>query len=857
SLAQYSLANVAMEFWKNDIQPSSGMVNNVPTNSQDPAFWQHMDTFAVGLGVNGDLAFPGSLAGLDAGTTLWPTNSCWSGSNCSGDEPEQVDDLWHTGIDGHGGYLSASSPTAFARALGSTLVSIVNATQASSAVSLNTQQGGEVKSSTQAYLASYHPSNWWGELVADPLVVQSGVLAVGTTANWDASCVLTGGQCPAMGTNSHGTANFSVTVEAPASRTILTWNGTQGIPFELANLTASQLTSLNGSDGYSSQRVDFLRGGRTNEQSNGGALRNRTSVLGDIVNSSPIWVGPPSTPFPNSWSDQLYPTATVPENATGATTYGAFQTSAGTRTNVVYVGSNDGLLHGFRAGAYDSNGNYLTANNDGHEVLAYLPNTALLQINTYTNANYSHQYYVDATPAAGDLFYGNQWHTWLTGGLAGGGQALYTLDVTQPNNFAETNASSLVVNELTNSSLSCSNVANCNNDLGNVYGTPIIRRMHNGDWAVIWGNGFNSLNGTAAIFIADVNHTTGSWTVYELNTGYGAGNDPTGESRPDCIAYVSSADLDGDHVVDYLYAGDLFGNVWRFDVTGNTPASWFVSKFGNSAAHPLFTAVNASGTPQAITTSLQVASIPKTTGAPLILLEFGTGEMLQPGDQTPNPATQTLYGVWDWDMTNWNSLSGTQYASLTAPQTISRATMLQQTVTGAFDSSGNAYAGTGTGYRTVSSAAVCWKGTTICPAPAVDNMYGWYLDLPSTGEEVIYNPLFALGTFMVNTFIPSSVSDLTCSTQTSSGFTMALNPANGGALANSFFANAQGNFVTIQGQVVAGLAQNAVGTPSVVTYGTSNAPYMINQTGGGVGEVAPINPQAGGFGGRATWVQLR
>ena len=856
SRAQYSLANVAMKYWKNDLQTGTGMDNNVPTNGQDPAFWQHMSTFAVGLGINGNLAFPGALPGLKSGATTWPTTSCWSGSSCNGNEPQQVDDLWHSGINGHGGYLSASDPVDFANALASTLTSIVNATQASSAVSINTQQAGQVKSGTQAYLASYHPSGWWGELAADPLVVDSsGALTIGSTANWNASCVLTGGLCPSMGTNAQGVANVSVTVQGPASRTILSWDGSQGIPFEWTNLAGAQQASLNGSDSQGAIRLDYLRGGRSNEGTSATSMRTRSSVLGDIVNSSPVWVGPPGNAFTDTWSDQLYTAATIPENTASAQAYSAFTSAQATRTHVVYVGANDGLLHGFRAGANDNAGNYVSTNNDGTEVLAYMPNETLLQINPYTDQTYNHQFFVDATPGPGDLFYGNQWHTWLAGGLGGGGKAMYVLDITDPSSFSESNASSLVVKELSATSLVCSNVANCNNDMGYVYGTPIIRRMHNGNWAVIWGNGYNSQSGTAAIFIASVDSSTGAWTVYELNTGYGASNDPTGQNRPDGIGYVSSADLDGDHVVDYLYAGDLFGNVWRFDVTSNTVSNWNVSKFGGGVAQPLYSSVNASGTSQAITTSIQAVSIPQPSGPPRVLLEYGTGKMLEPGDQTPNPDTQTIYGVWDWDMANWNSLSSVQYASLTGTQTVTRSTLQQQTVTGAYDASGNTYNGTGTGYRTLSSNPVCWKGGTSCSPASANSKYGWYLDLPVTGEEVVFNPTIAFGVFLVNTFIPSSVSNLTCGSQPSSGFTMALDPSTGGAMQGSFFANSAGNFVTINGQVVSGMAQNAVGTPSIVTYG--GQPYMVNQTAGGQGKVAPINPPGGGVGGRATWVQLR
>src|SRR5439155_1614428 len=100
-------------------------------------------------------------------------------------------------------------------------------------------------------------------------------------------------------------------------------------------------------------RLAFLRGDRSCEVSTAGVglFRRRSDVLGDIVDSSPAWVGPPIAPYTAVWSDRLYPSATNPETASGSQTYTQFVTAAQTRTNVVYVGSNDGLLHGFRSGS--------------------------------------------------------------------------------------------------------------------------------------------------------------------------------------------------------------------------------------------------------------------------------------------------------------------------------------------------------------------------------------------------------------------------------------------------------------------------------------------------------------------------
>ncbi len=762
--------------------------------------------------------------------------------------------------------------------------------QTRNSIGVNAVKGAVVQTSTQIYLGQYHPQNWWGQLLAFPLAANvSGQLVAASTPTWDASCVLTGPPCATTVTSTPTAA------QTPSSRVMLTWNGTQGVPFVYANLSSAQQTAmasdpvLSGGTSTGTDVVNYLRGVRTKEQSAGGPFRTRTGVLGDIVDSSPVWVGPPGLSYPTSWGDALYAALTPPENAT-ANSYGSFVTNNKTRPHVVYAGSNDGFVHGFSAGNYSSAGAFSSTSNTGNEVLAYMPSTVLSQIAAnpsgtpissnfnFTDPAYTHHYFVDATPGTGDLYYNGAWHTWLVGGMGGGAQGLYALNITKPtaSNFTQTNAAKIVVKELNPSNLTCDNATTCKNDLGFTYGTPIIRRMHSGDWAVIFGNGYNSSTGTAAIYIATVkNGAAGSnangqlGAIYELDTGAGPSADPTGQHRANGISYVSSADFDGDHVVDYLYAGDLFGNLWRFDVssckppgasiTGCTNANaWSVSKFGGSAAKALFSAVNATNTAQPITTQVQVLSVPSRVGQPRIEVMFGTGKNIEASDQLPNNAptgVQSIYGVWDWDMTSWNALSQAQYTSLTGTQTISRSVMQQQTVQGAYDTSGQAFAGTGTGYRTLSTNTVCWKNGSFCPSN--NNQLGFYLDLPSAGESIIYNPTLAFGTFVVNSTIPSpNTQGLSCyAPAPPGGWTMAINPLNGGALPNPFFADSNGNFVRINSQIVSGVYLNAVGSPSFVTYGSK--PYMINQDNSGNPNVQQVNPAPNGTGQRLTWTELR
>jgi type IV pilus assembly protein PilY1 len=715
-------------------------------------------------------------------------------------------------------------------------------TQSASSAGANSIPGVPVSGGTQIYLAGYNPNNWWGTLGAYPLVISGNTLSVSNVANWDGDCVLTGGGCSAMGTT-NGVPNNTITVEPPSSRQLLTWDGSSGIPLQWSNLTSSQQIILNSSDGQGQNRLDWLRGVRSQEESAtpAGLLRARDSVLGDIIDSSPTWVGAPSMNYASPFGDAIYGSASAPENLTGAQTYSNYTSTNATRTNIVYSGGNDGLLHGFRAGSYSSSLVYNSANNDGLEVLGYMPSKVLANTNVVglTSPTYPHSYFVDATPGVGDLFYNNSWHTWLVGGLGEGGKEIYALDVTDPTQFSEANASTLIKGDWTDSTLA---------HLGNTYGTPLIRRLHNGQWAIIFGNGYGSSDYTAGVYIGLVNSTTGVITFKWLGAKTGT------SSSPDGIAYVSPADLDGDRIVDYLYAGDLLGNVWRFDLTSSNPSDWGVSKFGNGVATPLFS----SGTAQPISSSIAVAAT-NVGGAQRIIVMFGTGKKTAATATTPDSyatGTQTVYGIWDSDMHNWNAgvtttnnvnipASAVKYAELTAPQSITKSVLTQQVAT----NSGI--------YRTITSNTVCWKGSTTCTPSTNNTKYGWYLNLPDTNEQVIYNPVIVGGALVLNTVIPPVTIAGQCTLQTPTGWTMSFNIESGGTFPQGFFPDANGSY-TGSTQTM-GLKVNAVGSPLVVIVNTTSGSTsnIISQTTNNTASVSQINPQNSIVVKRITWEELR
>ena len=737
------------------------------------------------------------------------------------------------------------------------------ATQSLSSSTVNQEESSRVEDGSQAYFSYYDPSDWTGDLTAYELLTSStGALTIASAANWDASCVLTGvasgSTCPTTGQSG------AIAAEAPASRVMLTWNGSAGIPLEWTNLTAAEQNALDagGTTTVGQDRLEYLRGDRSNEMtpSGTGLFRDRDSVLGDIVDSSPAWVGPPSKmiysayEFPTTWQDDLYPTATMPENS--GQSYSQYVSAEATRLNVVYVGANDGLLHGFSAGSYDSTGTvYNSTTNTGEEILAFMPQTVIDDIHNSSNANldysnpqYGHNFYVDATPGVGDLYYNGAWHTWLVSGLGAGGAEIFALDVTNPANFTESNAANLVMGDWTPSTLTCTNVSSCGNNLGNTYGTPVIRRLHNGDWGIIFGNGLGSASGDAGIYVMTVDPSTAAVTTYYLSTGQAGKNDG--------IAYVSPVAMAGDHITDYVYAGDVNGNVWRFDLTSNNPSNWAVTP------GPIFT--TPSGQP--ITSMVQPAFVTNpSSGAIQVMLYFGTGEEFPiTNSSAPSFAsgTQSFYGVWDWNMGTWNAHSLTQFASLSSTQmasltgtsasTLSVSNLVQQTVT--TDSSNNRNIGT--------TNPICWAGTQTCTG--TDNQFGWYINLPGTNaeynqttyEQVVFNPQIISTAVVFNSTLPGIDSPLACNTGAAQGWTYAIDARTGGPVP-SFFVN-NGNTHTIA------YPSDASGTDSVVTTTGTNSSgatvvqnWLVYQTNLGEHGQQQINTANDITGSRATWIELR
>lgn len=674
SITTMTLADVAMHYWKHDLR--TDLVNNVPVNASDDAFWQHLVNFTIGFGVNGTLDPAVDYPALKAGLIDWPEPTT---------EATRIDNLWHTAINSRGDYFSVSDPDVFADSLAGVLSTITDRASAASAVTVDS---GTISSSSKLYQGKFEGGTWTGQLLAYPF-------------NADGS----------LGSSIWNAADF---IPSHTNRTIITSedNTGTGQPFRWTNISSNQQASLS-----SEAVLNYLRGDQSQEESHGGIFRNRISLLGDIINSSPRYVGAPSEFYLDNWG------AGAAENLVP---YSTFISTNHNRAPLVYVGANDGMLHSFDA-------------DTGVEKFAYIPRALYERIPDLADVNYNHKYYVDSSPVIRDAFFNSAWHTVLVSGLRGGGQGVFALDVTDPSSFNnETSAATKVLWEFTDSD---------DADLGYVYGPPSIMRMNNGKWAAIFSGGYNntvdngndgathdSTSGTGAIYIVDI--ADGS-LIKKFDTETGKAQDPTGNQRPNGLAQPQAADFNADQITDAIYVGDLFGNVWKIDVSASNEISWDFSYHQGNSPLPIYTACSESPCTatnhQPITTIINVAFHPSRLGYMLI---FGTGQYIEIGDNvSTGQITQSMYGIWD-----------RHQASLTS---FDRGDLLQQQIIKEVDQHNASV-------RVTTDNAINWYN-------GLSGHLGWYLDLVNTesgntdnkGERQISNTSIRGSHLIFSTLIPS------------------------------------------------------------------------------------------------------
>lgn len=585
-----TLADVAMYYWKRDLR--TDLDNRVPTSSINPAFWQHMVTFGIGLGVEGTVDPVAAFAAIGTGAAItWP-----DGAN------QQIDDLLHASVNGRGGFFNAKNPNEFATALNATLAAIGQRTSTAAAVAASSFQ---LRTDSLVFRAEYESAGWTGKVYAYAL----NALGEPTGSPlWEAGAL----------------------IPVSTDRDIYTWrtDTSAGAEFDWASLSGTQKTLIDSASAASSSSpiMNWLRGDTVT------GLRTRTSRLGDIINSDPAFV---------SQEDYGYASAAA-LSASQRQAYAARKTSTAftTRPKMLYVGANDGMLHGFEATS--------GATSSGLERFAYVPNAVIPNLSQLASTSYQHQYFVDGPPKAADAWIG-AWKTVLVGSTGAGGRAYFALDVENPTAFD----ASKVLWEFTDS------------ELGYTIGQASIVLTESGDWVAIFGNGYNSNSHRAQLFV--VNLSTGA-LIRRIDTGVGSSATPNGLGTPIAV------DFDKNGAADMVYAGDMHGNLWKFDLTSGTAANWKVAFMSGTTPKPLFKARDSLLNPQPITAKPQVASFSGNR----TYVYFGTGKFFEVGDQG-NLARQSFYGIKD---ECGSDVSATACNTASGDAKVLRSNLLQQTITG-------------------------------------------------------------------------------------------------------------------------------------------------------------------------------
>lgn len=597
-----------------------------------------------------------------------------------------------------------------------------------------------------AFKGGYDPADWSGVLKA--VAVDADGTTDGTV--WDAGTLLT-----------------ESAITSPAGRTILSASRNDAglvasMAFEpAAPFDASEKHGLTWPEldaDTLGARVDYLRGVRAHELD--GSMRARSSLLGAIINSQTLYVGYPSGNYTDAWPKTIRGASVpAPEMAQGAQSYAQFVEKYAQRAPFLYVAANDGMLHAFyapvpackakdttdRCTAYDG------GTNAGREGWAFVPRAVYGYLGNLARAqDFQFQPTVDATPVTRDVFFSehgkHEWRTLLVGGLRLGGRGVYALDITDPTAASEAFPERTVLWEFDADALPGTSLAGSAYnpaDLGYTYGQPAIARLANGRWAVLVPSGYFAYcskpdkplrceettgmpPGHGALFVLDAQ--TGA-VITELKT-------PDGVMSHGLTTPVLG-DYDNDQVDDVAFAGDLAGNLWRFDLSAPNPSEWKVTL----AYQPAEQAA------QPITVMPRLFPDPVTNR---FIIVFGTGKYLGTGDKT-DATVQSIYGIRDKVDDAGKPVTVTQ-DSLQA-QTLSETTVA--------DSSG-------------SGDSATLRSLTSNPVPMKAG--GWQIDLKIiAGERVVATPtaLFNTNTVLVSTLIPNGDKPY--------GSILAIDAATGGA----------------------------------------------------------------------------
>lgn len=486
--------------------------------------------------------------------TLDPNNpppSPWNINPNDQEDKERIDDLWHAAINGHGSFIVASDTEKFADALTKALSDIESRTASGSNIASSSTK---TDTTTLTFVAGFTSGTWLGDLMASPF--NAGLTGVSNTPNWVLSMTFGAGKA---------NANFT-------SREVLTSKGGVADEFDTSMTGAGDFTVRTGqADAVSAaDNIAYLKGVQTKELGQtGGTLRKRAYPIGDIVNSSPAYMA---------------------------------------STNTVFIGANDGMLHGIDA-------------SNGEVLFSYVPKGIdFAAMANLSSTSYSHRFFMDGQIDVRALnANGNNTNDILVAALGRGGRGVFALDVSDPDTMG---TSDVLWDNTTQDSTTDAN-------MGYVLGNLRIRKG-NGDKNYLFvPNGIDSPNGSATLFVYELSGAGAITATHQLVA------DASGSNG---LMSLGMADLNADGKVDTVYGGDLKGNIWRWDFsTASMP----------TAAVKLFQAKDSAGNPQPVTGGIGVGR--NDLGGD-VFIGFGTGRFISTSDMpsATNPAsTQSLYGLHD------------------------------------------------------------------------------------------------------------------------------------------------------------------------------------------------------------------
>lgn len=522
-------------------------------------------------------------------------------------------------------YYYAFDPAKLAEDLEEVFLSILEANSSASSVAANSTS---LSNNTALFQGSFNSQRWSGDLKAFSIGTNG---AIDTTPIWSAAEILDAKSNTEMALRLIFTNDgLAPTADGSLSSTTgkdFTWNDLSADQQLLLRATADPAVQVDIATGQ--DRLDYLRGSTikqrtTTDQSQ--PFRQRSSRLGDIINSDPQFIHKQDFGYSNLPSSSAFA-------ATGMTSYTAFRNSASyqAREPMVIVGANDGMLHGFSA---DTSG--AATSNGGEELFAYIPSAVMKDLYKLALPDYTHRYFVNGSPRINDAWLEgsiNAWRTVAVGTTGAGGNSVFAIDITDPENMTSAN----FLWEFSHP------------ELGLTIQQPSLVPLANGKFGVIVSSGYDTGSADGKVWILDA--TTGlPMVAFSLPGGAGLGT-------------PLAADLDFDRIADRIYVGDLQGQLWRIDVSG-AMNSWGVALKQGSTPAPIFKAPDG----QAITAPLEAAF--NEDRKPMVF--FGTGSFFQIGDNIvpADPVIESFYGIVDSEpaaaVTKTDLLQQTILAEVTA-----------------------------------------------------------------------------------------------------------------------------------------------------------------------------------------------